>query len=346
VARASSCEREEPELPIVPFCDPNVLKPNASAPWTRATSKSPVRYGTRSIEKGFDKEPAPPDALPIKVKIPVFRGSCAEPAREDRPSVDPAREMHCSFAAGRKFEWIAGTGIVFGTAHHLTSSSRAKANSFALSHISLTRAAFAIEFVGILVTAITTGIAYHYVAYAYSGSLGTYFSIGSIAALAYCMAFLVRDEYGIENLLDGCRTPGRLVLAWNVVFIALAVIGFLAKGTDAYSRGWLVLFYFAGSAAVIILNAAIVRGVNHLISLGWVRARRLMVVATESDFASLKQEIASRAHGATAVARVIVEKLMPARLALTMFSFPTRFRATPFLRAQSKRSARFPSRFT
>jgi lipopolysaccharide/colanic/teichoic acid biosynthesis glycosyltransferase len=214
-------------------------------------------------------------------------------------------------AADEEFGRIAGIGIVFGSTQHLTSSSRARSNRFALTHNSLMRAAFAIEFAGILLTAITTGVAYNYAVDGYSGSLQTYVSIGSIVALAYCMAFLVRSEYGIDSLLAGYRTPGHLFFVWNLVFIALAAIGFLTNGTQTDSRGWLVLFYFAGFAAILILNAAIVRGLGHLISLGRVRARRLMVIATETDFALLEQEIASSGPGATVAARVTIEKAGP-----------------------------------
>jgi hypothetical protein len=200
---------------------------------------------------------------------------------------------------------------VFGTAHHLTSSRRDRLSRFAFAHNSLSCAAFVIEFAGILLTAMATGAAHDYVAYGYSESLQTYFSIGSMTALAYCMAFLVRDEYRLESLVDGYRTPGRHFLAWNLVFVALAVIGFLTNGTESDSNGWLVLFYFTGSASVLFLNVAIVRALRLLISQGLVRTRRLMVVATEPDFDALEQEIAGSAPGFAIAARIIIEKAGP-----------------------------------
>ena len=61
--------------------------------------------------------------------------------------------------------------------------------------------------------------------------------------LGYGLAFLIRDEYGVESLLRGRRSPGRMFLVWNLVFIGMAVIGFLTKSTQMFSRGWLLLFY-------------------------------------------------------------------------------------------------------
>jgi exopolysaccharide biosynthesis polyprenyl glycosylphosphotransferase len=218
--------------------------------------------------------------------------------------------MHCCFAVDHNSGESQGIGNVFGSAHHLTSNARARSNRFALTHHSLARAAFAIEFVGILLTAIATGVAYQCGVHGEPGSLQTYFSIGSVGALAYCLVFLVRDEYEIESFFDGSRRSGRIFLAWNLIFVPLAVVGFLTRETEIH-RGWLIVFYFAGAVCVLVLNAAIARGLGVLISFGRVRVRRLMVVATESDFASLQQEIASHAPGVTVADRVIIEKAGP-----------------------------------
>ena len=64
----------------------------------------------------------------------------------------------------------------------------------------------------------------------------------------YGLAFFIRDEYGIESLLEGRRSPGRLFLVWNLAFVGIAVIGFLTKSTQLFSRAWLVLFYISGFA--------------------------------------------------------------------------------------------------
>lgn len=164
-------------------------------------------------------------------------------------------------------------------------------NRFALTHNTLGCAAFAAEFVAILLTATITGVAYHRAIDGYPGSLQTYLSVGSIAAPVYCVVFLLRDGYDVESFFDERRTPGRLFLAWNLVFVAVAAIGFLPRETQI-SSCWLVFFYFTGAVAVLGLNAAIVRSLRFLVSRGLVRARRLMLVATETDFASLQHEIA------------------------------------------------------
>ena len=117
---------------------------------------------------------------------------------------------------------------------------------FALSSTGFAAAAFVAELASIILVALATGIGYHMYAYGEAGVIENYAAVGSLAGLAYGLCFLIRDEYGIENLLEGRRSNGRLFLVWNLAFVGLAVIGFLTKSTALFSRGWLVLFYATG----------------------------------------------------------------------------------------------------
>jgi Undecaprenyl-phosphate glucose phosphotransferase len=197
---------------------------------------------------------------------------------------------------------------VFDSTYRLAAGSGVRSPRFALTHAGLMATAFALEFVSILLTAIVTGVTYHWIAYGYSGSLPTFAAVGSLAALGYCLTFLIRNEYGFESLFDGHRPPGHIFLAWNLVFVGFAVIGFLTKGTQIYSRGWLVLFYAVGAGTVLLMNSAIVHGLGMLISCGLVRARKLMIVATDADLPKLEQEITACAAGFAIVARVGLER--------------------------------------
>jgi Undecaprenyl-phosphate glucose phosphotransferase len=173
-----------------------------------------------------------------------------------------------------------------------------------LAHSSFAGAAFLIELVCIVLVAIATGLAYHYAVYGVPGSVENYAEVGSLAGLGYGLAFLIRDDYGVESVLEGRRNSGRLFLVWNLAFIGLAVIGFLTKSTQIFSRGWLVLFYVSGFAAALLLNAALNRGMAHLIAQGWIRRRKLMLVATDTDLAAMEREIAAGPVGFVVAARV------------------------------------------
>ena len=101
----------------------------------------------------------------------------------------------------------------------------------------------------IIAASIATGTAYHLWAYGTSGQLSHYLSVGCITALLYTLPFLMRDDYRVHKLLEEPRSVGRVYLVWNYVFFCLALIGFVTKTTEAFSRGSLLLFYVCGLAS-------------------------------------------------------------------------------------------------
>jgi polysaccharide biosynthesis protein PslA len=195
---------------------------------------------------------------------------------------------------------------VFGSADKFTSSSAVRFSRLALTQSSFGGAAFSMELAGIVLIAIATGMAYHYAVYGAPGPIETYAAIGSLAGLGYSLAFLVRDEYSMEVVLEAKRGPGRVFLVWSLVFVALSIIGFLTKSTHVFSRGWLVLFYVSGLAGALLFNSAINRGLIHLIAGGWVRRRKVMIVATDRDLEGLEKDIDGSPAGFLIVARVAV----------------------------------------
>jgi Undecaprenyl-phosphate glucose phosphotransferase len=195
--------------------------------------------------------------------------------------------------------------LVFGTAGQSTSKIVVGYSRFALTHSSFAAMAFAAEFALTVAIAIATGVAYHSLFYAVYGPIESFAAVGSLVGLAYGLAFLARDDYGIESALEGRRSPSLLFLVWNLAFVAIAVVGFLTKSTHIYSRGWLTLFYVSGFAVMILTNAGLNRAVRRFVARGWVRRRRLMIVGTDAKLGSLEREIADAARFFT-VARVAI----------------------------------------
>lgn len=178
---------------------------------------------------------------------------------------------------------------------------------FGLSRTAFAAAVFLFELSVITLVAVLTGIGYHMAGYGAPGDIEQFASIGGLAGLAYGLTFLVQDEYGVESLLEGRRTNGRLLLVWNLAFAALAVVGFLTKTTAIFSRGWLILFFAVGIVTVIALNAALHRSLGSLIERGFIRPRRLMLVGTSDEIAKMEREIADGAAGAYISARVVLQ---------------------------------------
>ena len=181
---------------------------------------------------------------------------------------------------------------------------------FALTSATVGAAAVSVEILAINVVAILTGVGYHYCVYGAPGLIENYAAVGSLTGLIYGLSFLLRDEYGVENLLEGRRGNGRVFLIWNLAFAALAVIGFLTKSTALFSRGWLVLFYVTGLVAAIGLNAALNRGLCTLIARGLLRRRKLMIVGSEDEISKLDRDISDGGGTVYVAARVVLPPVL------------------------------------
>ena len=188
----------------------------------------------------------------------------------------------------------------------LATSEHLAPNRFGLSRTVFAGIVFLFELCSIIAVAVATGVGYHVQVYDGAGDIQQYAAIGGLTGLAFGLPFLLQDEYGVESLLEGRRTNGRLLMFWNLAFAALAIIGFLTKTTAIFSRAWLISFYCFGLVAVIAINAGIHRRIGALIERGLIRPRRLMLVGTAEEIARLEREIADGAAGAQIVARLTV----------------------------------------
>ncbi|MEQ1717709.1 MAG: exopolysaccharide biosynthesis polyprenyl glycosylphosphotransferase [Hyphomicrobium sp.] len=177
---------------------------------------------------------------------------------------------------------------------------------YGLSRTAFAASVFILELASIVLVAVTTGITYHMAGYGVAGDIEQFTSIGVLAGLAYGLTFLLQDEYGVESLLEGRRSNGRLLLVWTLAFAALAVVGFLTKSTAIFSRAWLIIFYAAGLMAVIALNAGLHRSIGTLIERGLIRPRRLMLVGTGEEITKMEREIADGAAGVYVSARLVL----------------------------------------
>lgn len=178
-----------------------------------------------------------------------------------------------------------------------------------LGRLSFAIAAFAVEVAVILAVATAVGAAYHLAAYGEIGPIHSYSAVGGIAALAYTLPFVFREEYGVQAYLDGHREFDRTFLIWNTAFLSLAVVGFLTKSTDLVSRGMLVLFY-AGGLAALTATAALTRSaLRSLITSQRLTARRIMLVGPEDEIRNVQSAFAARPTGI----RIVATQTLPAR---------------------------------
>ncbi|MBS0270218.1 MAG: exopolysaccharide biosynthesis polyprenyl glycosylphosphotransferase [Proteobacteria bacterium] len=195
---------------------------------------------------------------------------------------------------------------MLATVRQLASPNFVGFSRFALDQSCFRATALLIELGSIVLISIVTGMAYHGFVYGEQGLVENYAAIGVLAGLGYTAAFLIRDEYAIGVLLEKGRSPGRIFLTWSLVFVGLSIVGFLTKTTHEFSRGWLVVFFVSGLAGVLFLTAMLSLAVAHVMARGWVRRRKVMIVATDREVASLEKEMNEGATGFWVIARTVV----------------------------------------
>jgi Undecaprenyl-phosphate glucose phosphotransferase len=177
-----------------------------------------------------------------------------------------------------------------------------------MGRIGFSVAAFLVEVAVILTVAVIVGTVYHLIAYGNKGMIESYLAIGGIAALAYTLPFLLREEYATHSYLEGHRDFGRTFMVWNAAILSLAVVGFLTKSTDIVSRGTIVLFYAGGLAALTGLSALTRQVLISLIASGRIACRRIMLVGAEDEVRRVQAEFAGNPGGI----RVAAAQVLPA----------------------------------
>ncbi len=161
----------------------------------------------------------------------------------------------------------------------------------ALNTLSLTIGAILFEVLAIVAAAVATGVVYHIFVYGNSGVLEKFLSVGTLTALLYTVPFIFRDEYRIQSIIGKKRTVASAFMVWNYAFLCLAIIGFLTKSTDVFSRGWLVLFYFGGLATVVSVLLFLRGALNRAAAAGLVARRRLALLGDAEQIASMHETL-------------------------------------------------------
>jgi Undecaprenyl-phosphate glucose phosphotransferase len=149
-----------------------------------------------------------------------------------------------------------------------------------LSRGTFSLAIFATDVALIIAMSCLTGIAYHLVVYGDPGSFSSFVQIGVLAASIFAIANVYRGEYRLPNFFSFKRHGRRTIQLWNVTLICLLMLGFLARTSVGYSRGWIVLFYVSTLAALIVSRFLIVRLTALARAAGLISAQRIFLIGT------------------------------------------------------------------
>ena len=157
------------------------------------------------------------------------------------------------------------------------------------------------DFAVIIATAVITGIGYHEAVYRDAGDVVAFLQVGAITASIMIGANLFRGEYRLANFLLFKPHVRRSIQLWNVTFICLLVLAFLAKVTVVFSRGWVILFYLLGIPLILVLRYVFVAIVTHGTRSGLISTKRVFLLGT----AAAIEEFVSRYDPASLGMRIV-----------------------------------------
>jgi Undecaprenyl-phosphate glucose phosphotransferase len=158
-----------------------------------------------------------------------------------------------------------------------------------LSRGTFSIAIFLIDVAVILAMSFMTGVLYYLVVYGNVGDMSSYMQVGIVAASIFAVSNVFRSEYRLPNFFAFKPHGRRTIQLWNVTLICLLMLGFMAQTTVEYSRGWIVVFYLATLAALVVLRFAIVRVTALARAAGLIPAQRVCLIGTGAHVGAFVQ---------------------------------------------------------
>lgn len=167
--------------------------------------------------------------------------------------------------------------------YSLTSS--IDANRFLRRWTSISRTVFCGSALFLDVSAIVSmawlsGATYHVAVYGETGDVVSYLEVGLLSAAIFAIANIFRGEYRLPNFFVFKPHLRHSIQLWNVTFICLLALGFLAKISAVYSRGWLVCYYGVTICALLVLRYLMVHAAVHGSRIGILSGRRIFLFGT------------------------------------------------------------------
>jgi len=155
-------------------------------------------------------------------------------------------------------------------------------------HAALIRALFSllagfVDAATIVILSIATGILYHRLVYHGANVVWDYLQVGVLVAWLYLLPKILRREYEITHYLNFKDYAVHAVHLWNLAFACLIALAFLTKTGGSFSRGWIVMFYGSGMAAIVLAHALLAKVIRAAHHKGIVASRRLFLVGSVPD---------------------------------------------------------------
>lgn len=136
------------------------------------------------------------------------------------------------------------------------------------------------DIAAIVIMSLLTGLSYHLMVYGEKGDIASFVQVGMLSAIIFVTANLFRGEYALANFFAFRPHLRRSIQLWNVTFVCLLALAFLAQVTVIYSRGWIILFYISTICVLLALRFLFVQATVRGSQAGLISAQRIFLVGT------------------------------------------------------------------
>ena len=180
-------------------------------------------------------------------------------------------------------------------------TSRAPRRRAELTHLVLISAWLIADIATIIAMSCLTGLAYHLVIYGEAGDLISFLNVGILATGVFVIPGIIRGEYKLANLFAFHPQARHAFRLWNATFICLLALGFAAKASVVYSRGWIFLFYVSTILLLLLIRYLVVQATLSASAKGLVAARRVYLIGAEQQMATFRADYEPWTFGTTII---------------------------------------------
>jgi len=161
-----------------------------------------------------------------------------------------------------------------------------------------------------------TGVGYHLVAYGEPGDWIAFLEVGSLSAVIFVLPNLLRGEYRIARFFTLNPHLRSSIQLWNVTFICLLALGFLAQISAIYSRGWMLIYYASTICVLLALRYLFVRATVLGSRVGLISAQRIFLFGTGKHVEDFVERYQPRTLGVSVVGCHFLTPIEPSASAL------------------------------
>jgi Undecaprenyl-phosphate glucose phosphotransferase len=196
-------------------------------------------------------------------------------------------------------------------------SSALSKSKIKLPYVALRHCLAAVDAVLIILASLIGGAAYQLVANGDWFNSGPLFGVGVISALLYVLIGGITEFYDFRSVFSKRWDFGRVFAYWSLVTLLLAFTAFLMKIGPVFSRGSIVCSGSLALISLLVCRRLSKRLLASAVAAGHVQGRRVMLLGSRDELASLDTGELLGRFGLTEVSRIAFSSEKNGNLALT-----------------------------